>query len=356
MHHPNSDVTEALAALHAGAAALTYEEENVWHTDRPEHRAAVDTLRELVADGTFRGSALLATDKEILWASGSGQKDTEGRTVTPLTTFEIGSLTKAFTACLIFRLIEAGKLALTDRVTAFFPAFTQAGEMTVSELLHMRSGIVDFANDAEAFFEQDEAQVRALWEGKLGDEELLAQVRRLPLTFEPGTKEEYCNTNYVLLALIAEKLTGKSWRENVEAQIFGPLGMDSSSADTWGDVTSVPEGDDGYMKELHTARGAGDIHAAAPDLLRFDRALFGGGIVGPESLKEMLSSRDSYGCGWFCGPGEGDMVTHTGGTGSYLSLNTVFHPQGERRYLIMLSASPEEAWIKAVMERCKAVL
>lgn len=339
----SKEVLQALTALNGGAENIGYKEENLWYTTKPQWAEMVKELKETVRNQDVRASILIATDEAVLWASGSRSKDVDGQTVSPLTTFEIGSITKMHTATVVTQLMDEGKLHLHDKVVSFFPAYEKAGEMTVYDLLHMRSGIVDFANDADVFFSNDEALMEALDEGEITDDVLLDHLYGLDLTFAPGSKMEYCNTNYVLLAMIVEKVTGRSYRENVESRIFAPLGMDRSSAATWGDVTSVPE-HEGYMKELETARGAGDIHSTTLDLLKFDRAFFNGQIVSPAGKGIMLAFVDGYGCGWEASARYDDLVTHGGETNGYYCLNFTFHASDaeKRRYFLMLTCCNED--------------
>jgi CubicO group peptidase (beta-lactamase class C family) len=246
------------------------------------------------------------------------------------------------TAVCVFKFIDEGILCLEDKVTKYFPEYAKAGDMTIFDLLHMRSGILDFANDAETFFGSEEL-VEALDDGKITDEIFLECLYRLDLTFVPGAKMNCCNTNYVLLAMILEKITGKAYKEIVLETIFDPVGMTASSATTFGDVTSVPESKAGYMKELIAARGAGDIHSNALDLLRFDRAFFNGqSIVSPAAKAGILNFVDNYGCGWEKSTRHEDLVTHDGGTNSYFCMNIVFHASADRKYLIMLTCCNED--------------
>lgn len=333
----NKEVLQALTALNGGAENIGYEEENLWYTAVPRWADLVADLKACVRNEDVHASILIATDEAVLWASGSRSEDVNGQTISPLTTFEIGSITKMHTAVCVFNLIEAGKLRLDDRVTKYFPAYEKAGDMTVFDLLHMRSGIVDFANDAETFFGSEEL-ADALDEGRITDEVLLEHLYGLDLTFAPGSKMEYCNTNYVLLAMILEKITGKAYKEVVKSMVFEPAGMTSASATTFGDVTSVPE-HAGYMQELVAARGAGDIHGTTLDLLRFDRAFFNERIVSPAAKAGILDFVDGYGCGWEPSTRNPDMILHDGGTNAYCGLNAVFHASKDRKYFIMLSCN-----------------
>ena len=333
----NEEITKALAALNGGGTDLAHEEENIWHSRKMEWTALAEELKAAVLNEEIRGSILVATDTEVIFASGSRSREVNGGTVSPATVYEIGSITKMHTAVCVFRLIDEGKLRLDDKVTRFFPEYAKAGDMTVFDLLHMRSGIVDFANDAETFFGSEEL-AEALDEGRITDEIFLERLYLLDLAFAPGSRMAYSNTNYVLLAMILEKITGKAYKEVVSETVFVPAGMTSSSATTFGDVTGVPENRAGYMKELSAARGAGDIHSSALDLLRFDRAFFSGRrLVSPAGRAGMLDFTDNYGCGWERSARYDDLVLHDGDTNSYSGLNAVFHASSDRKYFIMLS-------------------
>lgn len=338
----NEEILKALVALNGGKMDLGFEEENIWYSQKPEWALLVEELKTTVQNEDIRGSILIATDGDVIFASGSRSREVNGGTVSPLTTYEIGSITKMHTAVCVFRLIDEGKLCLEDKVTKYFPEYAKAGDMTVFDLLHMRSGIMDFANDAETFFGSEEL-VEALDDGKITDEIFLEHLYQLDLTFMPGSKMEYSNTNYVLLAMILEKITGKAYKEVVSEMIFDPAGMTASSATTFGDVTSVPESEAGYMKELVTARGAGDIHSNALDLLKFDRAFFNEQrIVSPAAKAGILNFVDNYGCGWERSTRHEDLVAHEGETNSYHCLNTVFHASEDRKYFIMLTCCNED--------------
>ncbi len=331
------EISRILADLNGGRTDLGFDKENIWYSRKPEWAALVAELKAAVLHEEIRGSILVATDSDVIFASGSRSREVNGGTVSPATVYEIGSVTKMHTAVCVFRLVDEGRLRLDDRVAKYFPAYAKADDVTVFDLLHMRSGIMDFANDAEAFFGSAEL-AEALDEGRITDEIFLEHLYRLDLAFAPGSRMEYSNTNYVLLAMILEKITGKAYREIVPELVFEPAGMSASSAATFGDVTSVPESRAGYMKELATARGAGDIHSSAIDLLRFDRAFFNGQrLVSPAGRAGMLDFVDNYGCGWERSARCDDLVLHDGDTNSYSALNAVFHASGDRRYFIMLS-------------------
>lgn len=339
----NNTVLKELIRLNSGISNIRYAENNMWFSENPKYADFVADLKENIRNHDVRGSILIATDSEIIWASGSRSVDVNGDTVTPHSTYEIGSLTKMFTATLVFKLIDEWKLALTDRITAYFPEYSKGNEITIFDLLHMRSGIVDFAADA-SFFNNDEVLIAAYDNGEITDEVFLNLLYALDLVFEPGSNMNYCNTNYVLLAMIIEKITEKSYKENIQEHIFEPLDMDSSSATTFGDVTSVPEGKYGYMQEYQIARGAGDIHSNVLDLLKFNRAFFNEEIVTHDGKSGMLDFIDDYGCGWELFDRDADLVMHDGATNSYYCINKVFHVSDadKRCYYFMLTCCNED--------------
>ena len=342
--------------------------EKMWYNPKAEYAELVQKLTDVVNAEDIRGAVLVATDDDIIWASGTRSKDINGETVSPLTVFEIGSVTKTFTASLMFRLIEEGKLGLSDKVTDYFPEYSKARDMTVYDLLHMQSGIVDFADEFDTFFDtanKDEAFAQSFWNDEMSDEVFLEHLYKLDLRSTPSSDTAYSNTNYVLLAMITEKLTGRPYAEYIAETIFKPLGMSSSSAVSFGDVTSVPEQEEGYHKAQRRARGAGDIHSTVLDMLRFDRAYFAGKIVGNDSMATMMKLEGGYGCGWmaegFCWwkengePKDSDLVFHSGSTLSYICDNIVLNVSGKRVYLIMMSPCFTDA-TKKVIELCREYL
>lgn len=363
----NENVINALTEM-GGVSEFGYLAENMWHSKKAEYAELVQKLTVVVNAEDIRGTVLVATDDDIIWASGTRSKDINGETVSPLTVFEIGSVTKTFTASLVFKLIEEGKLSLADKVTDFFPEYAQAENMTVFDLLHMKSGIVDFSDEFETFFDmknKDEAFAESFWNDEMSDEVFLEALYKLELKFPHSSDTAYSNTNYVLLALIIEKLTGKSYKEYIEETIFKPLSMDSSSAVSVGDVTSVPEQEEGYHKAQRRARGAGDIHSTVIDMLKFDRAYFAGKIVNSNSMETMMKLEGGYGCGWmaegFCWwrengePKGSDLIFHSGSTLSYICDNIVIGVSGKRVYLIMMSPCFTDA-TRSIIELCKEYL
>ena len=328
----NADITDG----------LVYDETcNTWAAvDEDLAELAGIMKRECAKSPLIKGTYILATDDRIIFIGGINSTDIHGNKVDAYTTYEIGSLTKAFTATAVLQLCERGKLSLDSTLDVYFPEFEYGKDITVYHLLHMQSGLrKDFVSD-ETFLDEngnpDAEEFRRYYYDGFTDEELLAMLFSCEPEFRPGTKFLYSNTGYTLLAMIIEKVTGESYAEYVQKNIFDVCGMEHSSSMATGDVTSIPEFvpdgsspfndpyevvDTLYMQLIRPERGVGDIHSCAADMLLFDRALIGGKLINEESLAEMFRMDKGYGCGWVpAGPGS-DIFYHGGETYIYKAYN-----------------------------------
>jgi D-alanyl-D-alanine carboxypeptidase len=186
--------------------------------DQSALQAMVDTTtRELQVPGAM---VLLRTPQgDFTVSSGTTQL---GTTTPPRadTHFRIASNTKSMTAAVIVQLAQEGKLRLDDPVSQYVPSVPNGDHITIDELLTMRSGLYNYTDDPElaAIVDRDPTKV---WT----PDELLAIAFAHPPNFPPGTAYEYCNTNYALLGLIAERVDGKPLAQAMQDRLFGPLGM-----------------------------------------------------------------------------------------------------------------------------------
>ena len=321
---------------------LNYDEtDNTWAAgDEDLTELAAIMKHECAKSPLIKGAYILATDDRIVFIGGINSEDIYGNKADAYTTYEIGSLTKAFTATAVFQLCERGKLSLDSTLDLFFPEFEYGKDITVYHLLHMQSGLrKDFVSDSTFLDENgnpDAEEFRRYYYDGFTDEELLSMLFSGEPEFTPGTKFLYSNTGYTLLAMIIEKVTGKSYAEYVQENIFDVCGMEHSSSMTTGDVTSIPEFvpdnsspfndpyemvDTLYMQLIKPERGVGDIHSCAADLLLFDRALIGGKLINEESLAEMFHMDKGYGCGWVQTGRYADTYYHGGETYIYKAYN-----------------------------------
>ena len=355
-----------IAAMLTGCAAgessmpftegLAYDEaDHTWTTQEEAFRKPVRIMRqECSAPDTDSGVYLLATDDRVIFLCGVSAVETDGATrVNEYTVFEIGSVTKTFTATAVLQLWEQGKLDLDDPLGKYFPEFEKGAGITIRRLLHMQSGLRREFFPAEDL-ENDHDLLKKYYTDGFSDEELLAALFEAEPGHVPETEYEYSNVNYTLLAMIIEKITGKSYGAYIREHIFSVCGMEHSYCTEPGRLTSVPEPvpegtyafdfndvfPTGYMSDFRTARGAGDICSCAADLLAFDRALTGGKLISRESLDEMFNTENGYGCGWLNVGRLEPAYLHSGGTPSYISHNLYCRTKKYGSlYLIILNPS-----------------
>ncbi|HCA04347.1 MAG TPA: hypothetical protein DEO32_00460 [Ruminococcaceae bacterium] len=155
--------------------------------------------------------------------------------ITADTLFCVGSVSKQFTACAIMMLYEEGKLSLDDRLEKFFPQYAAGKQLTVKNLLTMRSGITEFYDVTyidNAFTELPPAELRSTVTNRKTAAEnqkaLEAWLFKQPLTFKADSAYTYSNSNYFLLARIVEIVSGESFNGFIRKRIFEPLGMKNS--------------------------------------------------------------------------------------------------------------------------------
>lgn len=247
--------------------------------DSEMRRAIATQVQGLVDDQLFSGVVLVARDDKILTEAAFGIADAEFRILNgPSTRFRIASLSKPFTRLAIRQLEERGALRLDDRVSTFLPDFPNGERITIEQLLDHRSGLANL-NDTPGY---DEAA-----KGHYSTAQVVEQVRKLPMQFEPGTDEAYSNSGYALLARIVELVSRQDFGAYMKENIFAVAGMESSGHGVYGPI--VPDLADGYIPSLSGSGvehalfvdpsikvGGGSLYSTVRDLLRFDRAFRAG--------------------------------------------------------------------------------
>ena len=202
--------------------------------------------------------------------------------------YSIGSISKQFTAAAILMLAEEGKLSLDDPVSKYVPGLTRGDEVTIRELLSHTSGYQDF-------WPQD--YVPPLMLQPITADGIMDRWARKPLDFDPGTKWQYSNTNYVIAGVIVEKVSGEPLLQLLSQRVFTPLGM-KSVADT--NQNKLPPTDPGgYFRyalgPLHPAPkegkgwmfAAGELAMTAEDLATWDISMIKETVLKPASYHEM---------------------------------------------------------------------
>ena len=191
--------------------------------------------------------------------------------------FRIGSVTKTFTATIVLQLVQEGTLRLDSTLDEHLPGVVpKGGEITIRHLLGHRSGLANIT-DYPGWLNQAE---RSPSTSPINSLRFAASK---PLAFEPGSQVRYSNTNYIALGLVIEKVTGRSYAEELEQRLLDPLGLSRTELPT---TRRLPDLDDaGYNPNLPWAAGA--IVSNAHDLSRFYSALLSGRILSAASLRAM---------------------------------------------------------------------
>jgi len=278
-------------------------------------------------ENRFNGNALIAQHGKILLQKSYGYKNFSAHVLNDSNTiFQIGSITKQFTATIILRLQEEGKLSVRDKLDKYFPQFKYAGEITIENLLTHTSGIYNYTNDID---EGDSAIVC----NPVAKQLVLDIMFKHKLDFKPGTQFRYDNSGYYLLGLIIEKVTGKSYEQNIRDIIFKPLQMNHSlfdfkhSADT-NVATGYQTLNDSVQKEASALRwdstvsyAAGGIWSTTGDMYKWALAIAKKKILSADSWKTMLTPHlDKYGYGVFIDSLFGKRtISHGGGIPGFIA-------------------------------------
>jgi CubicO group peptidase (beta-lactamase class C family) len=296
-----------------------------------------EVVQYSVAGKKFMGSVLIARDDSLLLDQGYGLADVDRKTPnTPATRFRIGSLTKQFTAVGILLLEERGKLRLDDPIKNYLPDAPAAWEkITFFHLLTHSSGIPDLT----AF-----PEIAAAQQNPATPAELVAYFRDKPLEFQPGGNARYSNSGFILLGYLIEKISGQSYAEFLQKNIFDPLGM----ADTGYDSTAVAiapralgyaTGSQGIVPAAYTDMtrpfSAGGLYSTTHDLLRWQRQLYEGKLLQPASLKKMTTPiKHGPGLGIGVGFKPRKAYLHDGGIAGFES-HLAYYPETKTSVIVL---------------------
>jgi D-alanyl-D-alanine carboxypeptidase len=269
------------------------------------------------------GSLTLAKDGSVLYSRAIGHSQintSEKKPVSEATRYRIGSITKMFTASMIFQLVEENKLKLTDTLDKFFPQIPNANKITIAHMLGHRSGIHNLTSNPD--FPSWKMNPKTM-------DEMVAIIAKGKPVFEPGEKAEYSNSGYLLLGYIVEKVGGKSYQEALKQRITSKIGLkdtylgagliDASKNESLS-YSFVADWKLETETHLSIPGGAGAIISTSNDLTRFIQALYDGKIVSKESLEQM-KPKDRYGLGINQYPlGDKTFYGHGGGIDGFRSL------------------------------------
>lgn len=254
-------------------------------------------LDRLAGKNKGMGALALARDGKVVYSRSFGYGQINGEEKKPLTAetkFRIGSITKTFTAVMIFQLVEEEKLRLTDTLDRFFPQIPNAERITIGQMLAHRSGIHNIEADG-VWGKQPRSQA-----------EVVARIAQGRPDFEPDAKHLYSNAGYNLLGFIVERVGGKPYQEALQERITARIGL----KDTYLGTGNTDPGRNealsyryagGWMEaaevDFSVTGGAGSILSTPSDMAKFIQALFDLKVVSRESLKQMTTMRDGEGMG-----------------------------------------------------------
>lgn len=271
-------------------------------TDRDIESRLRAYLKPFDETGNLSGTVLVARSGRVLFRQSYGMASYELHVPnSPETRYHIASVSKPFTALAILQLQEQGRLSLSDPVSRFLPDFPNGERITLDNLLTHTSGIPDI-NDIPDYdtFARSPHTI----------EQLVAKFAGLPLEFQPGTDQRYSNSNYNLLALVLEKISGESYEDYLRKHIFEPAGMPSSGAD--GDASRVipslasgyvPAGISDYERATYidwsNKTGNGSLYSTADDLYRFDRALNTDALLKSAPRQKYFVEGEGNRYGWY---------------------------------------------------------
>ncbi|WP_051189631.1 serine hydrolase [Daejeonella oryzae] len=272
----------------------------------------------------FNGSVLIAQNGKVLLNQGYGFKSISDSIPNDANTiYQIGSVTKQFTAAAILKLQEEKKLNVQDKISKYFPDFPKGDSITIEHLLTHTSGIFNYTNDP--VFMQSQA-VKPITE-----EKMIALFKNKPLNFAPGSKMSYSNSGYMLLGYIIQKLSKKPYEQAIREIIFNPLNMNSSGFD----FTHFNNKDKatGYFSisqngnipativDSTVSYAAGAIYSTTADLYKWHKGLMSNEIVSKNSIdKAYTPYLNKYGYGWGIDSIYGKrLISHGGGIFGFTS-------------------------------------
>lgn len=287
-------------------------------------------VQHYVNNDEFMGAVLVAEGDRVLFSKAYGSADLEWNVPNTLATrFRIGSVTKQFTAVCILLLEERGKLKLEDPIRKYYPeAPASWGKVTLLHLLHHTSGIHSYTDDPkfETFTKLPATPA-----------EIVRRVHDKPLGFEPGREHRYSNTGYILLGLVIEKVSGKTYAEFLKTQVLEPLGLKDSGYDVNTEILARRA--TGYAKspaglvnsqyiDMTIPYAAGAMYSTVGDLLRWQRGLYGKKLLSAASLGKFTTvGLKDYALGVSVRKFAGKDVIRHGGSINGFSSNLLWFPQ-----------------------------
>jgi len=307
--------------------------------------AVVDSVaaKEMKAQGIPGMTVAISKDGTIFYTQGYGYADLKTcRPTRADTEFAIGSVTKQFTAAAILQLQSAGTIELDSPLQSYLPTYRFDPRISVRMLLNQTSGLPDYVD----------FPLPPNWLQGIAQTTILASIAAAPLSFSPGSAYAYSNSNYYLLGVIIEMVTGESYSGYVISHILEPAGLTHTSF--MQSLTSarpytytnpaVPGAQglaDGLVPDASVLFAAGALWSNVEDLSKWNAALIGGQVISPSQLMQMITppqsipvfqqagANSAYAMGWVRDQiGKHPFVWHNGQTLAYTAFNGMFEDDG----------------------------
>lgn len=278
-------------------------------------------FKALEENNKFMGTVAVSKNGSIIYSKSIGFADVENQVKASETSkYRIGSITKSFTAVLVFKAVEEGKLDLNQRINTYFPSIKNAQKISIGMLLNHRSGLHNFTDDPN--FDAWRTQPKT-------EQEMIELIAKGGSDFKPGSKSEYSNSNFVLLTYILQKSYNKSYADLLQEKIIQPIGLTNTYV--FGKINPANNECKSYVfaggwnvteeTDFTIPLGAGALVSTTLDLNTFAEALFGGKLLKKESLEYMKSIKGDYGYGLFQIPFYKSIgYGHTGGIDGFSSI------------------------------------
>lgn len=315
-------------------------------------------LEDEAANKSFQGVALVAEGDKIVFSKSYGYADAEeNRENKLITRFAIASNTKQFTATAIMQLVEQNKISVDETIDKYFPNYKYGSKITIKNLLQMRSGIPDYLNELDLFMKDEDTKKmlkeyenssyydKYVEDKRWSSEIILKNLYLTELKFEPNEYYDYSNTNYYLLGLIIEKVSGLSFEDYLEENIFKPCEMTTSSMRV-GKLDAKGHGSKESGEIVANSKftySAGGIYSNILDMFNWNRMLHKGNILSNKSYNEMITPVDDYGYGLFI---KDNIIRHSGLIDGFTS-NMEYDIKKDRTIIVLENANSETEHLDA---------
>lgn len=307
-------------------------------------------LHAIQLNKNFNGEILVAKGEDILFHQSVGKASYENDLDLSVgSTYRIASITKTFTGTLFTIAREEQKLNFQDKAGTYIKELSfKFKDISIEHLLNHTSGLPH--NEGIEDYWQVKSKLQ------MNPEQVLTEINRLDLLFEPGTEMSYSSLGYYLLALILENIYEQSFEELLKARILDKLQMTETGI--FDNLKIIPQMASGYhlltddslvvapYRNHSMVKGAGDMYSTATDLLKWNNSFFSNSLLNEETIKSVFpqhaksadKSDDNYSYGWYVNAEKAPKFSHGGGTWGY-STYTAAYPESRISIIIMSNIS-----------------